>query len=89
MSQVGDILEGHMNELLNKNKSLSEIRMEICMKCPIVRQSPIGLVCDSSKWINDKDEVRFEATPGFTRGCSCRMSAKSTLEQAHCIIGKW
>ena len=89
MSQIGDIVEGHMNELLNKNKSLSEERLEICMRCPIAKQSVIGLVCDSSKWINDKDEVRLEATPGFTRGCGCRNSAKVTLPQAHCVIFKW
>lgn len=89
MSQVGDILEGHLNELLNRKEELSDSRLKICMACPIVKQAAIGLVCDSGKWINKNNEVAFENTPGFTRGCGCRMSAKTTLEQAHCIIAKW
>lgn len=89
MSQLGDILEGHMNELLHKQEDISFKRLQICDQCPIVNHTVLGMMCDSNKWINKNDEVSFEAKEGFTRGCGCRMSAKSTLEQAHCIIGKW
>jgi hypothetical protein len=89
MSQVKDILEGHLNELLNKKEKLSASRLAICIACPIASQTALGLMCDSRKWINKNNETASEDTPGFTRGCGCRMSAKTTLEQAHCIIDKW
>lgn len=89
MSQIGDILEGHINELLNKQEELSARRLKICESCPIVKHTALGLMCDSAKWINKDNEVAFQAKPGFTRGCGCRMSAKATLEHAVCIIGKW
>jgi hypothetical protein len=26
---------------------------------------------------------------GFTRGCGCRISAKTRVQNAHCIINLW
>jgi len=89
MSQVGDILEGHLNELLNRKEELSEKRLKICLACPIVKQTAMGLICDSSKWINKNNEASLEAKEKYIRGCGCRMSAKTTLEQSHCINNQW
>ena len=89
MSQVGDIIEGHLNELLKKNETLSESRLAICAVCPIGKQTAMGIMCDSTKWINKDGKVSQEEMPGYIRGCGCRMSAKSTLEHAKCTIGKW
>lgn len=89
MSQIGDILEGHLNELLNKKEELSARRLTICIACPIAKQTTVGLMCDSSKWINKNNEVALEPREGFVHGCGCRMSAKTTLEQASCVAGKW
>lgn len=89
MSQIGDIIEGHLNELLGRGMELKDARLKICEMCPIHKDSQIGLICDSSKWINKINEVRFQETPGFTRGCGCRMSAKTTMEHQHCIVNKW
>jgi hypothetical protein len=89
MRDIPNIVEGHINELLGKHKTLSEIRLAICMKCPICRSTPVGPVCDSTKWINKEDQVSDIQLPGYVRGCGCRNEAKATLEQAHCVIGKW
>mgnify|MGYP001004241717 CR=1 FL=1 len=89
MSQIEDIVKGHLNEMLNKENELSAGRLEICRHCPLGKQTSIGLVCDSSKWMNQKGEVINRPTPGYTRGCGCRMSAKSRLIKATCVVGKW
>lgn len=89
MSQIEDIIRGHLNELLKRGMALSEARLKICEECPIVKHSNLGLMCDHTKWINKNNEVAFEPKEGYIRGCGCRMSAKATLEQAHCVIGKW
>jgi len=84
-----DIVEGHLNELTGKHKDLSEKRLSICNNCPIVKQSGIGPICDSDKWINKNNESSEEYFEGATRGCGCRLSAKTALKHARCIIGKW
>lgn len=89
MSQIGDIIEGHLNEVLKNNEELSESRLKICSVCPAAKQTAMGIMCDSSKWINKNDEISYESKPGYTRACGCRMSAKSRLSHAKCIIGKW
>lgn len=86
---VINIIEGHINELTGKHKSLSETRMAICNACPICRSTSVGPICDSTKWINKENKVSDSERPGYVRGCGCRNEAKTTLEGAHCIIGKW
>ena len=34
---VGDIVKGHVNELLNRNEDISKVRMDICRKCPLFK----------------------------------------------------
>ena len=89
MSQIGDILEGHLNELLNRQDELSDKRLKICGVCPLATRGGIGLICDSKKWMNEKGEVILEPREGYTHGCGCRMSAKTRLENAKCVVGKW
>jgi len=89
MSQLGDIIEGHLNELLKNNEELSERRLKICSTCPIAKQTATGIMCDSSKWINRYGEVVTKETTGYVRGCGCRMLAKTTLENARCVVNKW
>lgn len=89
MSKLGNIIEGHLNELLGKGIELSTARLMICQACPIHTDSHIGIICDSSKWINANNEVTEPNAPGAVHGCGCRMSAKATLENATCVIAKW
>jgi hypothetical protein len=86
---IGEIIEGHVNELLGKNKDLSQTRLEICMQCPICLMTALGPVCDRTKYINEKDEVSNEPKIGFIRGCGCRLEAKVTIKRDHCIRAKW
>ena len=89
MPQAIDILNGHMKELFGRNDDLAESRLEICQECPIYKEhSTLGPICDNKKYINNKDEVSNVMKPGFVRGCSCRLKAKTRLPKAHCIIGK-
>lgn len=86
-----DILQGHINELLSKEEDLSQARLEICSKCPILKESPaFGYICDSTKYISpdgQHSDIRYHE--GWTRGCGCRLKAKTRLKNAHCIINKW
>ena len=87
--EVGNIVSGHINELLGLNKNLSEERMKICLKCPIFSQK-LGGICNNKLWINPKtDDVSLTKKPGYVQGCGCRLQAKTTLVNEHCIINKW
>lgn len=90
MGSIYDIVDGHLKELTGKNQKTSEERLEICLKCPIIKLHPVfGPMCDSSKWINKNNEMSEIKRRGFTQGCGCRLSAKTRLQHAHCIIEKW
>lgn len=84
-----DIVEGHLNELLGKHKELSKSRMEICTKCALYQMTAAGPLCNPDKWINEKDISSNEKFEGATKGCGCRLSAKTALKHARCIVGKW
>lgn len=86
---ITDIINGHINEILNKEENLSIKRMAICLKCPISKHTSLGLICDNTKWISKDDQVSLEAKPGYTRGCNCRLQAKTRLPHNHCIINRW
>lgn len=85
-----DIIKGHLNELTDKHKDMSEERMEICEQCPLYSEKPYGLVCDNSLWLNpETNETSTFAKRGFHRGCGCRLKAKTTLRGNHCPANKW
>lgn len=86
---IGNIVNGHINELLGLNKDIAEIRINICKKCPIY--SPrMGGICNSKLWINpETDDVSLEPLDGYVRGCGCRLQAKTTLPDANCVANKW
>ncbi len=87
--EVGNIVSGHINELLGLNKNLSEERMKICLKCPIFSQK-LGGICNNKLWINPKtDDVSLNKKPGYVQGCGCRLQAKTTLNNEHCPVNKW
>jgi hypothetical protein len=47
-------------------------------------------MCDHDKWINpETEDVLLFPKDGYVRGCGCRLSAKATLKDNHCIINKW
>lgn len=87
---VKQILTGHLNELLGRGKELSEARLTVCKACPLMKKTDLGPVCDSAKYLNPTTgEWNHIGGADFFRGCSCRLSAKTTIDTAKCPAGKW
>lgn len=86
---IGNIVTGHLNEVLGLNKDLVTERIKICKICPLFSQK-FGGVCNSRLWLNvETGDVSLEAKPGYKRGCGCRLNAKLTLSNEKCPVGKW
>lgn len=89
MIGIGNIISGHINEALGLNKDISEARLRICKKCPIYL-SRYGGICNPKLWINPKtNEISTEKKDGYIKGCGCRVLAKTTLVNSHCVANKW
>lgn len=86
---IRDIVEGHINEAANKNETLSEYRMGVCKECPLYKESTMGPLCNNRLYMNMEGEVSTKPLPGYTKGCGCRLNAKTRLERAKCAHGKW
>lgn len=86
---VVDIINGHTKELLNLGEDLSKSRLHICYSCPLY-SNKLGGICNSKLWLNvNTGDVSTTAKPGYVRGCSCRLNAKTRLTNAACPAGKW
>lgn len=88
---VNQIIEGHIKEFKNEERELYEERIEICKKCPLYSISAIGEICDSKKCVNPEKQEVVEKYPnnGSICGCGCRLSAKTRLKSAKCVLSKW
>lgn len=87
---VKDILTGHLNELLKKGQDLFEARMSVCKACPLYKVGSLGPICNPSLYLNaETKQVNYIGGPGFTKGCGCRLNAKTRLEDAECPNKKW
>lgn len=49
--QIGQIVKGHVNEVLGLNKDISEERLNICYSCPIYSPK-FGGLCNNRLWLN-------------------------------------
>lgn len=88
--QVGQIAEGHFNEITNKENDLYESRIKICRKCPLFTTSALGDICDSKKcWNTVEKEISLYPGSNIICGCGCRLSAKLRLKGAKCVLGKF
>lgn len=86
---IGQIVHGHVNEVLGLNEDIKEKRMKICHKCPLYKDI-LGGICNSNLWLNPKTgEVSTEQEDNYYRGCGCRLQAKTTLITASCPAHKW
>lgn len=83
-----DIIEGHAKELLGQGEDLFSKRMEICKKCPLYKQTPLGPICNPNLYINEEGIVSDRPKLGFRKGCACRLNSKTRLAHAHCIVNK-
>lgn len=91
MGMIKDIVNGHVNEVLGKNQELFEKRIQICKKCGLYKDTPLGPVCNSKLYISNEDKTTISQTPkiGYVRGCSCRLHSKLRVSGARCIVNKW
>lgn len=91
MGQIIDIINGHVNEALGKNEEIKDQRMEICKKCPLYKDTPMGPVCNPRLYISELDKTTVIDRPriGYKRGCGCRLNAKTRLQNSKCIVNKW
>lgn len=86
---VGDIVKGHVNELLGLNKDISKARMDICRKCPLFLNE-LGGICNPRLYLNvETGDVSTVKMDGYVNGCGCRLSAKTRLSGSKCPNGKW
>ena len=87
---VGAIIQGHFNEVTNRENELYESRIRICKKCPLFTNGPLGYVCDAKKCINtETNEMAYGPGKDITCGCGCRLAAKLRLKNAKCVLNKW
>ena len=87
--EIGNIVNGHVNELLGLNKDISKERMKICQKCPLF-STKYGGLCNNKLYIDPTtNDVSVRPKDGYVRGCGCRLQAKTSLLNAKCIIDKW
>lgn len=87
--EIGNIVKGHINEMLGLNKDISEGRLKICHKCPLY-STKFGGLCNNRLWLNKKTgDVSLIKKEGYQRGCGCRLLAKTKLLNAQCPLGEW
>lgn len=89
MSQIKNIVQGHINELLSINTDISAERLNICYQCPLY-SSKLDGICNNKLWLNiQTGDVSTIQKDGYKRGCGCRVKAKTRLVNATCPLGKW
>ena len=87
--QIGNIVKGHVNEVLGKNEDLYEERMAICKECPLYSLE-LGGLCNPRLYLNPKTgDVSTHYKDGYKNGCGCRLKAKTRVPSAHCPNNKW
>lgn len=89
MYNIGNIIEGHVNEVFKLNQDIAEKRLSICKVCPIYSER-FGGTCNNKLWFNPKtNEISLDEKDNFVRGCGCRLKAKTTLADESCPADKW
>ena len=63
--EVGNIIKGHVNELLGLNKDISKERLKICKQCPLYLED-YGGQCNPRLYMNPKTkDVSLEKKDGL------------------------
>lgn len=87
--EIGNIVQGHLNEVLGLNKDISAGRLKICYQCPLYSPN-LGGMCNNRLWLNvETGDVSTTSKQGYRRGCGCRLKAKTSLSHEVCPVGKW
>ena len=86
---IKDIVKGHVNELLGLNQDISQVRMNMCRRCPLFLNE-LGGICNPTLYLDAKTgDVSTKKKDGYVNGCGCRLSAKTRLSGSKCPNGKW
>ena len=84
-----DITNGHIKELFNLKKELSDSRMKICYICPLFLNK-FGGICNNRLWLNvNTGDISVNKKEGYKNGCGCRLLSKTRLPNAECPLKKW
>ena len=87
--EIGQVIKGHINEVLNLNKDISEGRLQICYKCPLYSPKYGGL-CNNRLWLNvETGDISLVSKPGYKNGCGCHLNYKVSNINSVCPVGKW
>lgn len=88
---VGQIAEGFINNLTNREQSLYEKRIKICKGCKLLKiDSIFGEVCNSKLYLNPiTDNISRIPKEGYKNGCGCFLKAKARVQHASCPLNKW
>lgn len=49
--EIGNIIQGHVNEVFGINTDISKPRLRICYACPLYSPK-LGGVCNNKLWLN-------------------------------------
>jgi len=87
---ITKIMEGHFKEFLSLEQELSDKRMKVCKLCPLYKHTSVGYICDNKLYLDPlTNETSTSYKEGFSKGCMCRLAAKTRLKDAKCPVGKW
>ena len=87
--EVGNIIKGHVNELLGLNKDISKERLKICKQCPLYLED-YGGQCNPRLYMNPKTkDVSIEKKDGYYKGCGCILEYKTKNEDSICPCEQW
>ena len=87
--EKGNIVKGHINEVLGLYEDISQKRLAVCKKCPLYKTT-YGGQCNAKLWLDpNTGDVSLEEKDGYYKGCGCRLLAKTRVPEAHCPALKW
>lgn len=88
---VNEIIEGVYNDVFGKEQNLSELRLQICKKCPLYKKDSIlGAICNNKLYVDLKTgKTSRKYIKGYMNGCGCILRLKTKSKKSKCPIGKW
>lgn len=88
VEQLGQIAEGWTNDLLGREKELSESRMKICRECPLYNSEKD--TCDSKRcWDKEKEKLVDYPGKNVVCGCGCFVKKASRVPSKKCVMNRW
>lgn len=87
---VGQVIEGSINNILKRKENLYIKRMLICKQCKLYKVDNIfGAMCNSSLYLNPiTDELSKKEKIGYKQGCGCILGSKNRVPESHCPVDK-